>query len=189
MGESLKIDLKDNDGGFNCGKPTGWIKDFKALPQSQQTLIKEIKRTRVLFGLLDLKDVVNENGDEVKQKIESFPFIWEIDNRNAFKLLGDTYNAFNKKKLLPISHTISFGTEEQSLPNGSSFYLPTVNADFNNALSISQEDHETFSNFMGWVDNYNNYIVSEWNKKSESLSSSDEKVLDEFHSLDDEAPF
>ena len=83
MGESLKIDLKDNDGGFNCGKPTGWIKDFKALPQSQQTLIKEIKRTRVLFGLLDLKDVVNENGEEVKQKIESFPFIWEIDNRNA----------------------------------------------------------------------------------------------------------
>ena len=189
MGDSLKIDLKDNDGGFNCGKPTGWIKDFKALPQSQQTLIKEIKRTRVLFGLLDLKDVVNENGEEVKQKIESFPFIWEIDNRNAFKLLGDTYNAFNKKKLLPISHTISFGTEEQSLPNGSSFYLPTVNADFNNALSISQEDHEAFSNFMGWVDNYNNYIISEWNKKSESLSSSDEKVLDEFHSLDDEAPF
>jgi hypothetical protein len=42
---------------------------------------------------------------------------------------------------------------------------------------------------MGWVDNYNNYIISEWNKKSESLSSNDEKVLDEFHSLDDEAPF
>ena len=64
-----------------------------------------------------------------------------------------------------------------------------MDADFTNALPISQEDHETFSNFMSWVDNYNNYIVSEWSKKSESLSSSDEKVLDEFHSLDDEAPF
>ena len=189
MGESLKIDLKDNDGGFNCGKPTGWIKDFKALPQSQQTLIKEIKRTRVVFGLIDFKDVVNDNGEEVKQEIESLPFIWEIDNRSAFKLLGDTYNAFGKKKLLPISHNISLGTEEQTLPNGSSFYLPSVSPDFNTALTISDKDTDTFSNFMGWVDNYNDYIISEWNKKSDALSPADEKVLEEFHSLDDEAPF
>ena len=189
MGDSLKIDLKDNDGGFNCGKPTGWIKDFKALPQSQQTLIKEIKRTRVVFGLIDFKDVVNDNGEEVKQEIESLPFIWEIDNRSAFKLLGDTYNAFGRKKLLPISHNISLGTEEQTLPNGSSFYLPSVSPDFNTALTISEKDTDTFSNFMGWVDNYNDYIISEWNKKSDALSPADEKVLDEFHSLDDEAPF
>ena len=189
MGESLNIDLKDNDGGFNCGKPTGWIKDFKALPQSQQTLIKEIKRTRVVFGLIDFKDVVNDNGEEVKQEIESLPFIWEIDNRSAFKLLGDTYNAFGRKKLLPISHNISLGTEEQTLPNGSSFYLPSVSPDFNTALTISEKDTDTFSNFMGWVDNYNDYIISEWNKKSDALSPADEKVLDEFHSLDDEAPF
>ena len=189
MGESLKIDLKDNDGGFNCGKPTGWIKDFKALPQSQQTLIKEIKRTRVVFGLIDFKDVVNDNGEEVKQEIESLPFIWEIDNRSAFKLLGDTYNAFGRKKLLPISHNISLGTEEQTLPNGSSFYLPSVSPDFNTALTISEKDTDTFSNFMGWVDNYNDYIISEWNKKSDAHSPADEKVLDEFHSLDDEAPF
>ena len=51
MGESLYVDLKDNDGGFNCGKPSGWIKDFKALPTTQQDLIRQIKRTRVVFGL------------------------------------------------------------------------------------------------------------------------------------------
>ena len=36
MADSLNIDLKDNDGGFNCGKPAGYIKDFKALPQKMQ---------------------------------------------------------------------------------------------------------------------------------------------------------
>mgnify|MGYP003653735337 FL=1 len=27
MADNLSIDLKDNTGGFNCGKPSGWIKD------------------------------------------------------------------------------------------------------------------------------------------------------------------
>ena len=36
MADNLNIDLKDNDGGFNCGKPAGYIQDFKALPESMQ---------------------------------------------------------------------------------------------------------------------------------------------------------
>ena len=44
MNDNLNVDLKDNDGGFNCGKPAGYIKDFKALPQSTQDMVKTIKR-------------------------------------------------------------------------------------------------------------------------------------------------
>ena len=50
MSDNLNVDLKDNDGGFNCGKPAGFIQDFKALPEKKQELIKQIKRVRVLFG-------------------------------------------------------------------------------------------------------------------------------------------
>jgi len=32
MADSLNIDLKDNQGSFNCGKPAGYVKDFKSLP-------------------------------------------------------------------------------------------------------------------------------------------------------------
>ena len=28
MADNLNKDLKDNQGGFNCGKPAGWIQDF-----------------------------------------------------------------------------------------------------------------------------------------------------------------
>ena len=68
----------------------------------KQDLIRQIKRTRVVFGLADLVDPVDESGAETK--VGTTPFIWEIDNRDAFKILGDTYNAFNKQRLLPISH-------------------------------------------------------------------------------------
>ena len=33
-----KSNLKDNKGNFNCGKPAGYIKDFKALPVHMQDL-------------------------------------------------------------------------------------------------------------------------------------------------------
>ena len=58
MNDNLNVDLKDNDGGFNCGKPAGYIQDFKALDQSTQDLIKQIKRVRVIFGTIDMKDAV-----------------------------------------------------------------------------------------------------------------------------------
>jgi len=86
MADSLNLDLKDNQGGFNCGKPAGYIQDFKALPEKTQDLIKQIKRVRVIFGLVDLLEPCNDKGESVAFK--STPFIWEVDNRDAFKTVG-----------------------------------------------------------------------------------------------------
>lgn len=188
MGESLYVDLKDNDGGFNCGKPSGWIKDFKALPTAQQDLIRQIKRTRVVFGLADLVDPVDESGAETK--VGTTPFIWEIDNRDAFKILGDTYNSFNKQRLLPISHVLTIGTEEKPLPNGSSFYIPEVSVDMDNAIALTSDDQSTFTDFMEWVDSYNEYIATTWNDKSKrKMSAEDTDLVNEFHDVDNEVPF
>ena len=44
MANDLDIDLKDNDGTFNCGKPAGYIKDFDALPDSTKELIRRYAR-------------------------------------------------------------------------------------------------------------------------------------------------
>ena len=186
MGESLYVDLKDNDGGFNCGKPSGWIKDFKALPTAQQDLIRQIKRTRVVFGLADLVDPIDESGAETK--VGTTPFIWEIDNRDAFKILGDTYNAFNKQRLLPISHVLTIGTEEKPLPNGSSFYIPEVSVDMDSTIALTSDDQSTFADFMEWVDSYNEYIATTWNDKSKrKMSADDADLVNEFVDLEDEA--
>jgi hypothetical protein len=186
MGDSLYVDLKDNDGGFNCGKPSGWIKDFKALPTTQQDLIRQIKRTRVVFGLVDLVNPIDSTGSETK--VDSTAFIWEIDNRDAFKTLGDTYNNFNKQRQLPIAHEISIGTEEKPLPNGSSFFVPSVSVDMHNAIPISSSDQSTFANFMEWVDSYNEYIATAWNDKAKrNMAPDDAALVDEFMDIDDVA--
>lgn len=178
MADDLNIDLKDNEGGFNCGKPAGYIKDFKALPEKMQELIRQIKRVRVVFGTVEMQGVVNEKGEEVE--LSETPFIWEIDNRDAFKLVGDSFTKLAKMKRLPVQHIITANTQERKLPNGNSFYLPVVSLDVTNTLSLSDNEQTMFADFMAWVDNYNGYISNAWSEKANShMDEEDMDIVDD----------
>ena len=173
----MESDLKDNEGGFNCGKPAGYIKDFKALPEKMQDLIKQIKRVRAVFGTVDFINPVNDKGEDVE--LDTTPFIWEIDNRDAFKIVGDPLTKLAKMKRLPVQHTITANTEERKLPNGSSFYLPVVSLDITNSLSLTDTEQELFADFMGWVDNYNTYIANTWSEKANAkMEDEDVDIVD-----------
>ena len=175
MNNDLDVDLKDNDGGFNCGKPAGYIKDFKALPEKMQSLIKEIKRVRAVFGTVELINPVNDKGDDIQ--LEETPFIWEIENRDAFKEFGSVFAKLNKMKRLPVQHNISASTEERKLPNGSSFYLPVTTLDVTKTLELTQEDQDRFGDFMAWVQNYNEYIINTYAEKANSHNDEDDEVI------------
>jgi|TARA_B100000900_G_scaffold168719_1_gene143325 hypothetical protein len=185
MADNLNIDLKDNQGGFNCGKPSGWIKDFQALPVATQDLIKQIKRVRVIFGTIELDKPTDEKGNSLDTS--AHPFIWEIDNRDAFKTLGIPFAKLAQMKKLPVQHTIALNTEERKLPNGNSFYLPTASLDLINAVTLDDKDQEMFSNFISWIENYNSYIINEWDMKAkDDISKDDMQTVDEFIDIDDE---
>ena len=183
MADNLNIDLKDNFGGFNCGKPAGYIQDFDALPEKTKELIKQIKRVRVLFGLVDMVKPINANKDEVE--ITKKRFIWEIDNRDAFKIVGQPFAKLAKMKRLPIQHEMNFSTEERKLPNGNSFFLPKCDVDVSNQISITEKDQDIFADFMAWVQNYNDYISAEWDKRA-SIKAEDNlvDVVDTFVDVD-----
>lgn len=171
MHDNLNDDLKDNEGGFNCGKPAGFIKDWKALPEKMQNLIKEIKRVRAVLGTVELVNPVNEKGEPVELDIS--PFIWEIDNRDAFKEVGSCFSKLAKMKRLPVQHMISAQTEERKLPNGSSFYLPVVSLDVTKTVELSQDDQNRFADFMAWIENYNTYIINTYAEKAVSRHDND----------------
>ena len=185
MSDNLNVDLKDNQGKFNCGKPTGYIKDFKALPVGTQDVIRQIKRVRVIFGTVDLVGSVDESGNKMDKG--TIPFIWEIDNRDAFKTMGEPFKKFSQVKRLPVEHSISLNTEERKLPNGNSFYLPTYTLDLQDKIEVSKDDQDTFINFMSWIDNYNTYIFNEWDMKTKKdISDSDKNVVDNFIDVTEE---
>ena len=178
MADTLSIDLKDNDGGFNCGKPAGYIEDFKALPEKTQELIRQIKRVRVVLGTVELVNPVNEKGEAAE--IDATPFIWEIDNRDAFKFVGDAFTKLAKMQRLPVQHMITANTDEKKLPNGNSFFVPVVSLNVSDTLNISAEDQNMFGDFLSWIDNYNSYIVNQWAEKAnDKLEEGDAEVLDD----------
>lgn len=178
MADNLNMDLKDNDGGFNCGKPAGYIKDFNALPDKTKDLIKQIKRVRVILGEVTLIGATNEKGEEVT--VDPSPFIWEIDNRDAFKLVGDSMTKLAKMQRLPIQHIITANTEERKLPNGNSFYVPVVSLDLSKTLDITEAEHTMFGDFMSWTDNYNTYIANAWAEKANSqIDDDDMEIVDD----------
>ena len=177
MADTLNIDLKDNDGGFNCGKPAGYIKDFKALPQNLQDLIKQIKRVRVVLGTVEMLNATDDKGNPVE--VDVTPFIWEIDNRDAFKEIGGSFEKLAKMQRLPVQHMITANTEERKIPTGASFYVPVASLDVTNTIELTEDDQAMFGDFMEWIDNYNNYIVNAWAEKVNSkMEDEDVDVVD-----------
>jgi len=184
MANDLNSDLKDNDGGFNCGKPAGWIEDFKALPEKTQDLIRQIKRVRVMFGTVQLHDVTDAQGNPVDLDEQSF--IWEIENRDAFKTAGTLFTKLGKMRRLPVQHNIKAATEEQSLPNGSVFYLPTLALDLQETLDVTDPEQETFANFLAWIQNYNEYIKGSWDDNAYKNDDTDTDTVEAFVDIDAE---
>lgn len=188
MAKDLNGDLRDNDGGFNCGKPSGWIEDYAALPAETKALLKSIKRVRVLFGEITLGDPVNAKG-EALDKLVSIPFIWEIDNRDAFKTLGAPIAQMAKQNRILPQHYVALGSEEQTLPTGATYFLPTAVLDLSTTIDLTDKDQGLFADFNAWIDNYNEYIVKEFNKlsKPEEVTQAESDIAAEFVDVEVEA--
>lgn len=184
MADNLNVDLKDNDGGFNCGKPAGYIQDFKALPEKTQELIRQIKRVRAVFGEVELVDPVDASGNPVT--VDATPFIWEVENRDAFKTIGEVFNKLGKMRRLPPMHKVSLGTDERKLPNGNSFFLPTTKLDIQTVLDLDDPTQETLGNFLAWITNYNEYIVNAWDENVSKHEDVDTETVEDFIDISEE---
>ena len=179
MANDLKGDLRDNTGGFNCGKPSGWIEDYNSLPQDQKDLIKSIKRVRVLFGHITLTAPVNEKGESATlDKVTTpIPFIYEVDNKEAFKIMGGPIAEMLKQKYLLPQKVLTLGTEERSIASGAKYYVPSVELDSGVVELKHPEDEDTFKDFNEWIKGYNSYIA---NAYADASKDQDKETVDEF---------
>ena len=181
MADNLDIDLKDSVGTFNCGKPGGYIKDFDALPDGTKELIRQIRRVRVVFGTASMSGVT-EQGDA--QDVTDVPCVWEIDSKEGFKNVGQAFNKLGQMRRLPPQHHMLVETEGRELPTGSTFYVPVVNLDTQNNLEVTPEDQGVFKEFMEYIENFNTWVLSEWDKAAHGEPEEDDSVVEEFITVD-----
>jgi len=180
MATDINGDLRDNDGGFNCGKPSGWIEDYKSLPDETKNLLKSIKRVRVLFGTISMPSAIDAQGNAVAG-VENIPFIWEVDNKDAYKDMGAPIAQMAKQNRLLPQHNINLGTTENKLPNGASYWTPTAALDLSATLPLTDADQKVFADFNEWIDGYNDYIIKAYNEASTEKSAAEfDEVVEEF---------
>ena len=184
MANDLNNDMKDNEGGFNCGKPAGFIQDWAALPDTMKELIKSIKRVRALFGTVELVNPTDEKGTPVS--VDTTPFIWEIDNRDAFKTMGEQFTKLTKMRRLPPQHNMALTTREVPLPNGSSFFVPEAELDLGTTLEMDNHAQEVFASFIAWIENYNTYILNSWNENMHKKEDVNTDIIEEFVDINEE---
>jgi hypothetical protein len=175
MATSLNGDLKDNYGGFNCGRPSGYVKDFKSLPQETQDLMRATDRFKVLFGLCTLDKAKDADGKPVD--VKEFPFLMRIKNRDSFNAITDMFNQIQRKNRLPIQHLLHLGSEVKSIPSGATYAVlkPTLGK----VVEITTDDQEVLNNFVEWVESMNSLTLSKWeeHRRPEELSDQENDIV------------
>ena len=175
MATSLNGDLKDNYGGFNCGRPSGYVKDFNSLPQETQDLMRSTDRFKILFGLCTLDKPKDANGKAVK--VKEFPFLMRIKNRDSFKATTDIFNQIQRKNRLPIQHLIHMSSEVKSIPSGATYGV--VKVKLGKEVEITTDDQEVLNNFVEWVESMNSITMSKWeeHRRPDELSDDETEIV------------
>ena len=181
-------DLMDEDGGFNCGRPSGYIKDWEALPEDTRRMISSVKRVRAVFGTVVLESALNEQGETVPSDAVPVPVIWEIENNKAFKTIGDVLQKYRAAGHLFPQHELVLSSEGAPMANGNMLYQPIAELDLTKNIEIAQEeDSETLNTFSTWVKNYNKFVIETYEAKSmnNNPTSEDQEVIDAFITVED----
>tara|TARA_B100001093_G_scaffold271736_1_gene259711 strand:+ start:12991 stop:14010 length:1020 start_codon:yes stop_codon:yes gene_type:complete len=161
---SLNSELPDTEGGFNCGRKGGYIKDFDSLPQDAKDLLRNIKRVRVLFGEITMNDALDFEGTDVSDKYkEPIPFIWDIHNKEAYTASGEIMKALYENKELPFNRTFDLDVEERTLATGGKFYIPTFEMGSKKIPFEGKDDpvNNLLKDFADFVNVNNNYVLKE----------------------------
>lgn len=183
MSTDLKGDLKDNMGGFNLGRPSGYIEDWDAVPQKTKDLIRSIKRKKIVFGMLTASDLTDAEGNAVEAITEPMPFVYEV-SPSSIKALDQAMSSLTRKNILAIQYTFTLGADEGTLPNGNTYAIMTLGA--GDKVDITQEDQTKLKDFMDYIEYNNSYILNQWEEKhKEGISGEDADVVASFVNVEE----
>lgn len=171
-------DLKDNYGGFNCGRPSGYIKDYKSLSGKLQEIVKNTKRVMAVFGVVKLNNPTDANGNPVE--FDGWhPFLINVKNRYSVKGIEDGIKGIMKNNRLPIQYTAEWGSNFEPLPNGENNYFITMKPI--EAVQLDAGDQQLMRDFVDYVEERNRGILSMWDRAhSKDMSDDDKAFIDGF---------
>lgn len=167
-------DLKDNYGGFNCGRPGGYIKDYDSLAGPLRDIVKNTKRVLLVFGFVTLDNPVDANGNAVEFE-GATPFFMRIKNSKSYKNVEGVAKALAKLNRLPIQYNVQFSSDNVPLPNGELNHFITASP--LSPVDLTAEDQQAVKDFLSWVEFQNSMILKLWSAAHEDDITEEQKEL------------
>jgi len=176
MSNSLNGDLKDSIGGFNLGRPSGYIEDFNALPEATKAVIRSVKRVKVLYGTVTLDNPIDAAGNSLSGDYTDIPFVMDVKNRDSLKSIDAVLKKLEDKSVTPYMSTIYFKGVEDSIPTGAKF--GKIEATLGKRVDIVDDDDRLARDFMELIEYSNGKILDLHNERSENgLSDADASMV------------
>ena len=178
MANSLNGDLQDSIGGFNLGRPSGYIEDFNALPQATKELMRTVKRVKIYMGTITLDNPTDDKGNpaNVGNTFTDLPFTMDVKNRDSLKSIDSVCTAITKGNELPMAVEIKLTGVEDSIPTGAKF--GKIEATKGKSVGSSEADNSLLSDFLAFIEAQNGRILDLHHERNDkSLSPEDAKVV------------
>lgn len=179
MSRSVNSDLQDSVGGFNLGRPSGYIEDFNALPEATKDVIRSVKRVKIFMGTVTIKNPVDDTGSPVSGEYVDIPFIMDVKNRDSLKNIDASQKAVARKNSLPHMTKIVLTGAEASIPTGATYgyTLSTVG----DIVAPSDADNsymqQTAADFLDYIQYSNGKIMDLHHERSNTSMSADDAAL------------
>jgi len=176
MTTSLNGDLQDSVGGFNLGRPSGYVEDWNALPEATKDLMRTVKRVKIFMGLLTVKAPIDERGEPISKEYVDLPFVMDVKNRDSLKNLDGALKTVQRANLLPIMSTLELAGQEGSIPTGATFGYITAKA--GDKVELTEADNQTLKDFLGFIEYGNGKILDLYNERSDKgMSAADAELV------------
>lgn len=179
MSRSVNSDLQDSVGGFNLGRPSGYIEDFNALPEATKDVIRSVKRVKIFMGTVTIKNPVDDTGSPVSGEYVDIPFIMDVKNRDSLKNIDASQKAVARKNSLPHMTKIVLTGAEASIPTGATYgyTLSTVGDIVTPSDADNSYMQQTASDFLDYIQYSNGKIMDLHHERSNTSMSADDAAL------------
>ena len=177
------MDVKDTDGGYNCGRPSGFMskEEFDALPDNKKTLIRSAKEVRVILGVANFDGALKQEGEDlVEADLGYVPFVWDIQNQESSKDIDAVFAKCQQLNVNPLDFLTKIETSERKLPNGNSFYVTKSSLDLSNKVDRADTDEEHFVSFQSWIQGYNQFVIGKHHELAHTNESVDKELVESF---------
>lgn len=149
-----------DDGGFQCGRPLGYITDWKSLPENEQEFIKSCRQMVVFFGEFEIEGVDYQG----RPVIDTIPAQMELSNKTSGKTLGNHIRELREKKRInPNSIHITLKTKK--VKGGVTYYDLATSVNDSKKFIYDEPAIALAERFNDYIQTTNKFVMERHRKK------------------------